>query len=211
MPVGVTPELMCDWDWMVDRLADMHPLFEPGTRSVYMAYTFGWVVGEVVRRTDPKQRPFGSFIQEENCQPLGIDSLWAGIPLDVESRVAKLTDMPPIGPGAPGISPDSLRFRATPPEVATAQAVFGRSDVRLACIPGAQGIMKKCPEPRPVLRYAGQWRRSGWSAFVIGRSSSDLQRAAATHRLRPRPWYSSSRNHRRLSLRRETGHGGHGG
>ena len=43
MPVGVTPELMCDWDWMVGQLADMHPLFEPGTRSGYMAYTSaGW-------------------------------------------------------------------------------------------------------------------------------------------------------------------------
>ena len=31
MPVGVSPELMCDWDWMVEQIADMHPLFEPGT------------------------------------------------------------------------------------------------------------------------------------------------------------------------------------
>ncbi len=141
MPVGVTPELMCDWDWMVEKIADMHPLFEPGTRSGYMAYTFGWVVGEVVRRTDPKHRPFGAFIQEEICQPLGIDSLWAGIPPEVEPQVARLTNLPPIPPGAPGIPPDSLRFRATPPEVGTTQEVFGRSDVRRACIPGAQGIM----------------------------------------------------------------------
>ena len=45
MPLGVTPELTCDWDWMVSQIAEMHPLFEPGTRSGYMAYTFGWVVG----------------------------------------------------------------------------------------------------------------------------------------------------------------------
>ena len=49
--------------------------------------------------------------------------------------------MPPLAPGAPGLPPDSLRFRATPPEVGTTQEVFGRSDVRQACIPGAQGIM----------------------------------------------------------------------
>ena len=99
MPVAVTPELMCDWDWMVGQMADMHPLFEPGTKSGYMAYTFGWVVGEVVRRTDPKERPFGVFIQDEICQPLGIDSLWAGIPADVDPRVARLIDMPPDRPG----------------------------------------------------------------------------------------------------------------
>ena len=140
MPVGVTPELMCDWDWMVERIADMHPLFEPGTRSGYMAYTFGWVIGEIVRRTDPKHRPFARFIQEEICQPLEVDSLWAGIPPEVEPRVAKLSDLPPIPPGGDGIPPDSLRFRAMPPEVVTNQEVFGRSDVRRACIPGAQGL-----------------------------------------------------------------------
>ena len=148
MPVGVTPELMCDWDWMVGQIAEMHPLFEPGTRSGYMAYTFGWVVGEVVRRTDPKQRPFGKFIQEEICEPLGITDLWAGIPPEVESRVAKLTNMPLLPPGAPGLPPDSLRFRATPPEVGTTQEVFGRSDVRQACIPGAQGIMNARSQAR---------------------------------------------------------------
>ena len=148
MPVGVTPELMCDWEWMVGQLADMHPLFEPGTRSGYMAYTFGWVVGEVVRRTDPQHRGVGEFIQEEICQPLGIDSLWAGIPAEAAPRVAKLTNIPPPPPGAPGVPPDSLRPRATPPEVATTQEVFGRSDVRQACIPGAQGIMNARSQAR---------------------------------------------------------------
>ena len=148
MPVGVRPELMCDWDWMVGRLADMRPLFEPGTRSGYMAYTFGWVIGEVVRRTDPKGRPFGTFIQEEVCQPLGIDSLWAGIPDEVGPRVDKLTNMAPIPPGAPGIAPDSLMPRAVPAEVATTQEVFGRVDVRRACIPGAQGIANARSEAR---------------------------------------------------------------
>jgi len=70
--------LMCDWDWMVQRIADMHPLFEPGTKAAYMSYTFGWVIGEVVRRTDPRSRQFGTFIQEEICQPLNLDSLWVG-------------------------------------------------------------------------------------------------------------------------------------
>ena len=83
MPLGVTPELMCDWDWMVQRIADMHPLFEPGTKAAYMSYTFGWVIGEVVRRTDPRSRQFGTFIQDEICQPLDLDSLWVGIPTSV--------------------------------------------------------------------------------------------------------------------------------
>src|ERR1700751_1674381 len=93
MPLGVTPELMCDWDWMVQRIADMNPLFEPGPKAAYMSYTFGWVIGEVVRRTDPRSRQFGTFIQEEISQPLDLDSLWVGIPDAVEARVATLTNM----------------------------------------------------------------------------------------------------------------------
>src|SRR2546427_4432227 len=141
MPLGVTPELMCDWDWMVQRIADMHPLFEPGTKAAYMSYTFGWVIGEVVRRTDPRRRPFGTFIQEEICQPLGIDSLWVGIPDAVEARVATLTNMPPIPPGAPGMAPGALSPLAIPPQVGTTHEVFGRADIRRACLPGAGGIM----------------------------------------------------------------------
>jgi len=108
MPEGVTPELMCDWEWMVQQLADLKPLFEPGTRSAYLAYTFGWIIGEIVRRTDPKERPFGMFVQEEICAPLGIESLWIGIPDEVEPRVAKLTNVPPPSPEAPGLPPESL-------------------------------------------------------------------------------------------------------
>jgi CubicO group peptidase (beta-lactamase class C family) len=132
---------MCDWDWMGQRIADMTPLFEPGTKAAYMSYTYGWVIGEVVQRTDPKGRPFGTFIQEEICQPLDIDSLWVGIPDEVEPRVAKLTNMPPIPPGAPGMAPGVLSPLAIPSQVGTTQEVFGRPDVRRACIPGAGGIM----------------------------------------------------------------------
>ena len=141
MPLAVTPELMCDWDWMVQRIADMRPLYEPGTKAAYMSYTFGWVIGEVVRRTDRKGRPVGTFIQEEICQPLGIDSLWVGIPDEVVPRVAKLSNMPPIPPGAPGMAPEALSPLAIPAQVGTTEEVFGRADVRRACIPGAGGIM----------------------------------------------------------------------
>jgi CubicO group peptidase (beta-lactamase class C family) len=141
MPEGVTPEQMCDWEWMVQRLANTKPLFTPGTKSAYLAYTFGWIIGEVVRRTDPKRRSFGRFVQEEICAPLGIDNLWLGIPDAAEPRVAKLTNIPRPAPGAPGLPPEALIPIAIPPQVGVIQKVFGRPDVRRACIPGAGGIM----------------------------------------------------------------------
>ena len=148
MPEGVTPELMCDYDWMIRQLADMNPIFEPGTRSTYLAYTFGWPLAEVVRRTDPQGRPFGKFVQEEICAPLGIDSLWLGIPDVVEPRVARLINAAPPNQDGPAGLPGSLQKVAIPPHVGTNQEVFGRPDVRRACIPGASSIMNARSEAR---------------------------------------------------------------
>jgi len=135
MPEGVTPESMCNWDLMAERVAALTPRWEPGTRTGYHAYTFGWITGELVRRTDPQRRPFGRFVLEEICRPLGIEDLWLGIPDEAEPRVATLVDLPP-GPPAGGLLAEAL-----PAHLATSQAVFGRPDVRRSCHPGAGGIM----------------------------------------------------------------------
>jgi len=81
-----------DWDYMVGKLADEEPFWEPGTRSSYHALTFGWTVGEPVRRISGKS--LGTFFQEEIAQPLGID-FWIGLPEEHEPRVAPL--IPPDG------------------------------------------------------------------------------------------------------------------
>jgi CubicO group peptidase (beta-lactamase class C family) len=146
MPAGVTPEQMCNWDWMVDQLANMEPVFEPGTTSAYHSYTFGWIIAECVRRTDRKRRPFARFIQDEICAPLGIDNLFMGIPDAVEPRIAKLSNLPAPPPGSP--APGPLRLGAIPAQVGVIQEVFGRPDVRRACIPGAGGIMNARSEAR---------------------------------------------------------------
>ena len=156
MPSGVTPEHMCDWERMVDQLARMEPVFEPGTTSAYHSYTFGWIIAECVRRTDPKERPFSRFVREEICAPLGIDNLFLGIPDGVEPRIAQLTNLPPPAPGTP--PPGPLRMGAIPLQVGVVEEVFGRPDVRRACIPGAGGIMNARSEARffAMLANGGQ-------------------------------------------------------
>jgi CubicO group peptidase (beta-lactamase class C family) len=138
MPEGVTPEDLCDWDAMCATLAAQAPLWEPGTTTGYHAYTFGWILGEILRRIDG--RPIATFVQEEVCAPLGIRDLYFGISDDVEGRVATLENAPPPE-GAPQPPPDALIFRAIPPQVGTTGAVFNRADVRRASIPAAGGIM----------------------------------------------------------------------
>lgn len=140
MPAGTTAEQLCDWEGMVRAIAAIEPEWTPGERTGYHAYTFGWLTGELVRRTDPQHRPFGQFVQDEICGPLGMDSFWMGIPDEAEARCARLINTPAPAPGSPTPPADALIFRAIPPTIGVTQEVFGRPDVRRACIPGAGGI-----------------------------------------------------------------------
>jgi CubicO group peptidase (beta-lactamase class C family) len=135
MPAGVTPEQMADYDWMVKAIANLKPMFEPGTTNAYHSYTWGWIVSEVVRRTDPKKREFRQFVMDEISTPLGIKDLWLGIPAAAEPRVARMeNDQVSV------FDQSTLRGKSMPTQVAGTQAVWGRSVVRRACIPGAGGI-----------------------------------------------------------------------
>lgn len=155
MPDGCTVEQMCDWERMVAAVAALEPLWPPGTASGYHAYTFGWILGEVVRRTDPVRRPFGAFVREEIAEPLGARDLWLGVPPEAEDRVARLEQ----GPAPSGAEPASLLLRAMPPNLATVPAVFGRSDVRRSCHPGAGGIAAATSLARMYAALAGGGHR----------------------------------------------------
>lgn len=76
-----------DWDYMCGRLAEETPFWEPGTRNGYHMLTFGWTVGELVRRVSGAS--LGSFFQAEIAAPLGID-FWIGLPEEMEPRVAPM-------------------------------------------------------------------------------------------------------------------------
>ena len=62
-----------DWDAVTSALAAQAPAWEPGTQSTYHAVTFGYLVGEVVRRVDG--RSLGTYFREEIAEPLGVDYL----------------------------------------------------------------------------------------------------------------------------------------
>jgi CubicO group peptidase (beta-lactamase class C family) len=145
MPEGVTPERMCDWDWMVREIAALKPLAEPGTKTLYQAMSFGWLIGELVRRTDPKQRSIGRFIREEIAEPLGISDLWIGIPDHVESRIARMTNATPPIPEE--YLPPLFRL-AAPAAVELGPEVFELPNVRRAEIAGVGGIFNARSEAR---------------------------------------------------------------
>ena len=152
MPEGVTPERMCDWDWMTRAIADLTPLAEPGTKTLYLSMTFGWIVGELVRRADPQHRSLGRFVREEIARPLAIEDLWIGLPDALVSRVARQIDaMVPV----PAEYLPPLFMASMPAAVALGPAVFERADVRRAEIAGVGGIFTARSEARFWAMLAG--------------------------------------------------------
>ncbi len=76
-----------EWDYMTGLLADEAPFWQPGTRNGYHGFTFGWTVGEMVRRAAGVS--LGTFFQNEIARPLGVD-FWIGLPEEIEPRVAPI-------------------------------------------------------------------------------------------------------------------------
>ena len=76
-----------EWDYMTGLIAAEEPVWPPGTRNGYHGFTFGWTVGEMVRRASGKS--LGTFFQEEIARPLGLD-FWIGLPEAIEPRVAPI-------------------------------------------------------------------------------------------------------------------------
>jgi CubicO group peptidase (beta-lactamase class C family) len=76
-----------DWNYMTDRLAAEEPFWAPGTRNGYHGLTFGWTVGEMVRRASGKS--LGTFFRDEVAKPLGLD-FWIGTPEEIEPRIAPI-------------------------------------------------------------------------------------------------------------------------
>jgi len=79
------------WKPIVDAIAAQAPLWPPGTQHGYHMRTYGWLVGELIRRVTG--RTIGRFLQEEIAGPVGVD-FWIGLPEELEPRVARL--VPPV-------------------------------------------------------------------------------------------------------------------
>jgi len=84
-------EDLYDWTAVTDRLAAMPTQWEPGTAAGYHSITFGFLVGEVVRRVTG--RSVGRFLAEEVAGPLGAD-FHIGLDAQDDSRVARLYPPP---------------------------------------------------------------------------------------------------------------------
>lgn len=146
----ISAEAALEWEPAVRNLAAQAPMWEPGTRHGYHAVTFGWLVGEVIRRVSGRSP--GRFLAEEVAGPLDLD-LWIGLPAAEEPRMSRLIAAGPPVPDKAAMAampadqlerlrammaPDSLMQRALNPT--DPPFSFNRREVHAGELPGANGI-----------------------------------------------------------------------
>ncbi|PIO76532.1 beta-lactamase [Teladorsagia circumcincta] len=103
-------EIANDWKAIAKVFENQIPNWPPGTEIGYHAITYGWLVDQIVRRTDPKHRSIGVYFKEEIADkysearknlsnsslsistliPLDLD-FHIGLPRCESSRVSRLT------------------------------------------------------------------------------------------------------------------------
>ncbi|MFE6801003.1 serine hydrolase domain-containing protein [Streptomyces sp. NPDC057681] len=131
-------EQLFDWELTTSRLAAQEPWWDPGSVSGYHALTYGFLVGEVVRRVSGLLP--GAFLEHEVTGPLGID-FTIGLPDKEAGRAAEL-----VHPRAQATSEQAAIFAQLAPAALAAltNPITGASEAntaawRAAEIPAANG------------------------------------------------------------------------
>lgn len=88
---STTPADLYAWPTVTAWLAAQAPEWEPGAEAGYHSITFGFLVGEVIRRVTG--RSVGRFFAEEVAGPLGAD-FHIGLPAEHDDHVAALIPAP---------------------------------------------------------------------------------------------------------------------
>ena len=77
------------WDLICESLAEQEPWWEPGTAHGYHAMTYGYLIGEMVRRVSGMS--IGEYFRKNIGDPLDLD-FWIGLP---ENEFSRVTDLHP--------------------------------------------------------------------------------------------------------------------
>jgi CubicO group peptidase (beta-lactamase class C family) len=141
----LTLEEVFAWDPVIKALEVQAPSWAPGTAHGYHARTFGWMVGELVRRVSG--RSLGEFFFEEIAGPLGLD-FYIGLPESLESRCTRVLS-PITDPEATGgksllevFGPDTLLHRVLtgPSGLFGYDEMWNTRALHAAEIPSSNGI-----------------------------------------------------------------------
>ncbi|WP_028938408.1 EstA family serine hydrolase [Pseudonocardia spinosispora] len=134
LPPGTTAEDVCDWPTICAAIADAELWWEPGTRTGYHAYTFGYIVGEIVRGATGKA--ISQVLAEQVAGPLGVaDELYFGMPVAEHHRLAVLENQPGADEMMASMPTDLPMFKATPLSLLPTAELGTRADMLVADIP----------------------------------------------------------------------------
>jgi len=153
-------EALFQWDTMCAALAEQEPWWEPGAKHGYHAITYGWLVGEVIRRVTGKTP--GTYFREELARPLDLDA-HIGLAASEDSRVATILQPPPPPPGVPNIfeeivrNPESITAKAIANPPAMTPGLVNTREWRAAELPAVNGHTNA----RSLARIYGALARGG--------------------------------------------------
>jgi CubicO group peptidase (beta-lactamase class C family) len=134
IPANTTPQDLCDWDKMCAVIADAEPWWEPGAKTAYHAYPFGYIIGEIARRATGK--PISQVLREEVAGPLSVEKeVYFGMPESEHGRLARLEDMEGSAEFLASMPDDSPFFEFGPRATIPTAAFGNRPDILMADIP----------------------------------------------------------------------------
>ncbi|MEU1178626.1 serine hydrolase domain-containing protein [Streptomyces sp. NPDC005820] len=132
------------WHPVVDKLAAQTPLWEPGTGHSYHAFTYGWLVGEVVRRVTGQS--VGEAFAELVAGPIGARA-WIGVPREELSSVVVLAMAPDLDVDAMQLPPEFAPLKraftlggAFPGTLAGEGTGLNDPDIQAAEVPGGGAV-----------------------------------------------------------------------
>lgn len=128
--IDARPAAWSDWDAVIETLEEQDPLSPPGEEPAYHALTFGWLVGELVRRVSGT--PIEKAAAERVFEPLGMEQTGIGLRDDEDDAVATVVGFEPFDrcrdPG------EGLGNNAAVAEP------FNSEEIHRAVIPASNGI-----------------------------------------------------------------------
>jgi len=200
----VTVDTLCDWETMCSAVANMSPLWKPGSRVQYHAISWGWIVGEPLRRITGKM--MNDLVRELISEPLRCDGIFVGRPAALQNRMASLEGEEDPADALPNDRPEGIPYWMRP-----LPATMNRADIQEACLPAVNGQMTALalarhyaallPEGIDGIRLLKPETIQG--AISPPLRDPDRKRMTGYSRIEPHPEGEKSV--------RKFGHGGHGG
>lgn len=121
---------------VVDAIAAQAPQWVPGTAHGYHMRSYGWILGEILRRVTG--RSLGRYFAEEVAAPLGLE-FWIGLPPEHLPRCARLI-FPPPATILPLVTPLTVRVSTGPSRLFGYNDMWNRSELLRAEMPSSTGV-----------------------------------------------------------------------